>query len=328
MDFSCAPTLRNNRAAMPTESRIAVPTLSDYPAAPGRFRTMGGLRGRGQGEARSAQMPLVSVVTAVRDGVSTLSRTVESVLAQDYPRVEYLVVDGASTDGTLKLLQSYDDRLALWVSEPDAGISDAFNKGIALARGEIIGLLNSDDWYEPDAIRGAVVAMQHSGADIACGKLQYWESGRRTYLVTSDPDLLHTGMTVGHPTVFARRSCYERLGLFRLDFSLAMDYEWLVRAKAAGARFVAVDRCLSNMQGGGVGDRRWRQSQREVARARALHVAGAGSAIAQGLYVARSLFKGFVRRGLDAAGLGALRRWYHRRLSPVTVTSSRDAERR
>ncbi|MGH8677506.1 MAG: glycosyltransferase family 2 protein, partial [Burkholderiales bacterium] len=279
---------------MPSDSRAAMPALSDYPSELRQSSQKGGLRVR-HGEARTGEDPLVSIVTVVRNGVSTLSRTVQSVLAQDYPRVEYIVVDGESTDGTLDLLRSYEDRLALWVSEPDAGISDAFNKGIALARGDIIGLLNSDDWYEPDAIRSAVAAMQHSGADIACGKLQYWEADRNTYLVTSDPELLESGMTVGHPTVFARRTCYARIGLYRLDFRLAMDYEWLLRAKAGGARFVAVDRCLSNMQGGGIGDHRWRQSQREVARARSLHVTGAGSAFAQNLYVARSLFKGSVR---------------------------------
>lgn len=299
------------------------PSLDDYPASPRLDNPNGGRRVRII-EGTGGRPPLISVVTIVRNGFKTLPRALDSVFSQDFPGIEYIVVDGQSTDGTLNVLRENQNRIALWVSEPDLGISDAFNKGIALSRGEIIGLLNSDDWYEPGAIGAVVAEMQRTGADIACGRLQYWDGDRRTYLVESDPSQLERGMTIGHPTVFVRRQCYWKHGLFRLDFRLAMDYEWLLRAKATGARFVVVDCCVANMQGGGVGDRRWRNSQREVARARALHVEGADNAFAYNVYVARRIVMGSVRRLLDAAGLGAIRRAYHRWLSPVTVTSSRD----
>lgn len=311
-----------------TETSAPAPRFGEYAVGPAAGAQAGGWRVRNTGKTQSADNPLVSIVTIVRNNVATLPRAMDSVLSQDYPHIEYIVIDGESTDGTLELLRAADDRIALWLSERDHGISDAFNKGIALSCGAIVGLLNSDDWYEPGAVRAVVDAFQQSGSDIACGKLQYWEHGRRTYLVTSDPEQLARGMSVGHPTVFVRRECYECNGLFRLDFRLAMDYEWLLRARTAGARFVMVDRHLSNMQGGGIGDRRWRDSQREVARARALHIPGAGTALAYRLYVGRSLAKGLVRRALDAAGLGILRRAYHRLLSPVTVTSSRDDSRK
>ncbi len=304
--------------------RLDPPGLDDYPRIDREGLSNGGRRLSEELPWRATRGPLVSIVTIVRNGKSTLLRTAESVFSQDYPGIEYNIVDGASTDGTIDLLRSWDDRIEYWLSEPDRGISDAFNKGIALSRGEIIGLLNSDDWYEPGAVGAVVAEMQRTGADIACGRLQYWDGDRRTYLVESDPAKLERGMTVGHPTVFVRRDSYRRLGLFRLDFRLAMDYEWLLRAATAGARFVVVDRCLANMQGGGVGDRRWRDSQREVARARALHIRGAGNAVAIHAFVARRIFVGSVRRLLDAAGLGVLRRAYHRWLSPVAVTSDHD----
>jgi glycosyltransferase involved in cell wall biosynthesis len=284
----------------------------------------GGSRIHGGLPQRDQAAPLVSIVTIVRNGVQTLNRAIESVLLQDYPCIEHVIVDGQSTDGTLDLLRANDERIALWVSEPDNGISDAFNKGIAFSAGEIIGILNSDDWYEPGAISAAVETMQSSGADIVCGKLQYWEGDCKTYLVTSDANLLERGMTVGHPTVFVRRDAYRKHGLFKTEFKLAMDYEWLLRAKLGGAEFRAVEQCLSNMQGGGVGDHRWRESQREVAKARALYIPSAASRIAYNAYVARSIFKGTVRRGFDALGLSALRRLYHRWLSPVIITSSRN----
>jgi glycosyltransferase involved in cell wall biosynthesis len=267
---------------------------------------------------------LVSIVTIVRNGARTIERALRSVQSQEYPRVEHIVIDGGSTDGTLDVIQSWDDRIAVWISEADAGISDAFNKGIAFAHGDIVGILNSDDWYEPDAISAAVNAITESGADIAYGKLQYWQNDRRTYLVASDADLLDRGMTVGHPTVFVRRVCYERFGLYRLDFRQAMDYEWLLRAKAGGARFSYVDLCLANMQGGGVGDRHWRQSQVEVARARAIHLPNARGAIPYWTYAWLAIAKGTIRRALDMLGLSVVRRWKHRFMSRIRISRLKD----
>lgn len=272
----------------------------------------------------SDNQPLVSIVTVVRNGATTFERALQSVLSQDYPRVEYIVVDGGSTDGTLDIIRSRDDRITVWVSETDAGISDAFNKGVAFAHGDIVGILNSDDWYEPGAISAAVHALAESGADIAYGKLQYWQNDRRTYLVTSDASLLDRGMTVGHPTVFVRRACYERLGLFRLDFRQAMDYEWLLRAKSGGARFCFVDTCLANMQGGGVGDRHWRISQSEVARARAIHLPNARGAIPYWTYLCLAIAKGTIRRALDVLGLSVVRRWKHRIMTRIRMMRLKD----
>lgn len=308
---------------MSAETHLVTPTLADYPAEPRPTSTFGGWRTRGVTVASDHQ-PLVSVVTIVRNGVTTFERAMQSVLSQEYPKIEYIAVDGGSTDGTLDIIRSQDDRIAVWVSETDSGISDAFNKGIALAHGDIVGLLNSDDWYEPGAISAVVLALRESGADIAYGKLQYWHNDRRTYLVASDADLLDSGMTVGHPTVFARRACYERFGLFRLDYRQAMDYEWLLRAKVGGARFCFVDRCLANMQGGGVGDRHWRQSQREVARARAIHLPNARGAIPYWTYLGMAIVKGTIRRALDALSLNAIRRWKHRVMSRIRIEQSKD----
>lgn len=299
------------------------PAYDSYLDKPGNGALKGGRRTQQRTAVSDPPLPQISIITIVRNGVRTLPRAMESVLSQDSAGIEYVVVDGGSTDGTLEILRATEDRIGIWTSEHDNGISDAFNKGIALSRGEIIGLLNSDDWYEPGAIRVVLEKMRETGADIVCGSLQYWEGQKRTYLASSEPRKLSRGMTVGHPTVFVRRDCYRRRGLFRTDFKLAMDYEWLLRARAAGARFEVIDRCLANMQGGGIGDRRWRDSQREVARARAMHVPGADNAVAVGLFVARRLLLGNVRRTLDATGLGVLRRAYHRWFSPVKVSVDR-----
>lgn len=302
---------------------LTAPTLAEYPVEPRRSSASGGWRTRGINVASDRQ-PLVSIVTIVRNGARTIERTLRSVQSQEYPWIEYIVIDGGSTDGTLDIIRSWNDHIAVWVSEKDAGISDAFNKGIAFAHGDIVGILNSDDWYEPGAISAAVFSLTESGADITYGKLQYWQNGRRTYLVTSDASHLETGMTIGHPTVFARRACYERLGLFRLDFRQAMDYEWLLRAKAGGARFSYIDLCLANMQGGGLGDRHWRQSQVEVARARAIHLPSSRGVIPYWTYLSLAIAKGTIRRALDMIGLNVVRRWKHRFMSRIRISRFKD----
>jgi glycosyltransferase involved in cell wall biosynthesis len=301
---------------MPISQRF--PTLSSYPAEPGALSLYGGQRSLRVGEPDSGRT-LVSVVTVVRNGAGTFLRTARSVLAQSYPYVEYIVVDGGSTDGTLELIRSLDTRLALWVSEPDRGISDAFNKGIALSRGQIIGLLNSDDWYDADAILHATSVFATQNADIVYGNLQYWIGDQPSYLVRSDAGLLPSGMTVGHPTVFAHRACYERFGLFRLDYLQAMDYEWLLRAFLGGARFRYTKKCQAHMQTGGVGDRRWLRSQREVALARATHCPKFYPPIDYMRYFCWACFKGVARRMLDRLGMTVVRRWYHAHYSPLDV---------
>ncbi len=139
---------------------------------------------------RNSTAPRVTIITAVRNRAATLARTIESVLAQTYPEVEHVVIDGASSDGTVEVIRRYADRLAHWQSEPDRGISDAFNKGLAAARGDCIGLLNADDWLEPDQIERAVAALERSGADFVFGDLLYHDpAGRPLFRIRGDAAL-------------------------------------------------------------------------------------------------------------------------------------------
>jgi len=270
----------------------------------------------------SAAAPsLVSVVTIVRNGAPTLRRTIESVLGQTYPRIEYIVVDGESTDGSIEIIKEYDDQIAYWISEPDRGISDAFNKGVALSRGAIIGLINSDDWLEEDAVQTVVEEFKKMGDKaIVHGMMQLWKGPEKDILIAGNHDLLTKDMTINHPTVFATAGCYQNFGLFRLDFRIAMDYEWLLRARAGGAEFSYLPKVLAHMSAGGVSKTDWLGAIKDGSRAKSLHVGRFRARI----YFCSQVVKSLGRKTLKKSGLGFIVDHYHRRFSLVKKTKKQE----
>jgi glycosyltransferase involved in cell wall biosynthesis len=262
----------------------------------------------------------VSLITVVRNGEGTLRRTIESCLTQTYGHIEYIIIDGGSTDGSLEIIREYDEKIARWISEPDRGISDAFNKGVALASGELIGFINADDWLEPDAIKSIVSWIKSFDEPaIVHGMIQNWSEDRVEYLVGGNHELLKTDMTINHPTVFATAECYRRFGLFRLDFKYAMDYEWLLRLYVGGAHFSYLPKLLVNMQLGGISDAKWYFSIWEVARAKNLHLKRWFNAYG---YYLLQIFKGGTRRLLEVVGFGYIVRQYRKYFSFVEKMKS------
>jgi glycosyltransferase involved in cell wall biosynthesis len=196
-------------------------------------------------------------VTVVRNGAATIEKTIRSVLGQQGEPVEYIIVDGDSTDGTLEIIRRYEDRIALWVSEPDAGIADAFNKGISLARGELIGLVNSDDEYAPDAIASGLAALDtHPEAGFSFGDCAFLQDDRQVMVFRADADYARVigrrMPRVNHPSFLMRRSVYEQRGLFRTQYRIAMDYDFFLRIHRAGVRGAAIPKVLVRMRLGGI----------------------------------------------------------------------------
>jgi len=178
----------------------------------------------------------ISIITVVRNNESTIRCAIESVLSQSYQTIEYIVIDGASTDGTIEIINSYGDKITQFISEQDNGIYDAMNKGINLSTGDVIGILNSDDFYENEhVLKDVMDAFQNKKVDAVYGDLLYvsskdpsvikriWES--RSY---SD-GLFQKGWHPAHPTFFVNREIYNRFGVFNLDFKIAADYELMLR---------------------------------------------------------------------------------------------------
>lgn len=204
--------------------------------------------------------PLISIVTPTRNQGETIEATIRSVLEQGYPAVEHIVVDGASTDGTAAVLERYRDRLARVISEPDRGQSDAINKGMRLARGEIVGWLNSDDMLAPGALAAAAEALDRSGADVVSGVCLVHRGGalvRRHVTACGDGplplrELLDLercwldGQFFYQPEVLLTRRIWERAGgHVREDLYYSMDYELWLRLAEAGARLKVIGRPIA-----------------------------------------------------------------------------------
>lgn len=226
----------------------------------------------------SSPLPSVSIVTVCFNSAHTIRDTIESVLAQDYPQIEYIVVDGGSRDDTLAIVQSYGARISRLVTGPDRGIYDAMNKGIGAATGEVVGLLNSDDFYaDSNVVSDLMTAMLRAHADAVFADLVYVDPADKCKVTRHydssrwHPGRFRFGWMPAHPTFFVRREWYLRCGLFSLDYRIAADFELLVRLLfRGGATYTHVPRAVVHMRAGGLSTRGIRQSwllNREIVRA-------------------------------------------------------------
>lgn len=257
------PAFPARRASVPAgRSDIAWPVWADrLPSSTGLALPEGGLRMLGHKKSGSAEQPLVSYVTVVRNNTSTLARTIESVQRQTYGNVEHIVLDGASTDGTLDIVKQYADRLDYFVSEPDRGLYEAINKAVPLARGQLICVLNSDDWLEPRAAEIAVRRMRAWADDASLlltaalvrsgGRIHLWQPA----LV--DPGSYFTCANDCHNAIYATRTAYERSGPYDTSYRIAADFKWIMACLESGARFLYTMKPTVNYSlGGASGDAR------------------------------------------------------------------------
>lgn len=260
--------------------------------------------------------PLVSIITIVLNDEEGIQRTIESVIGQSYDNIEYIVIDGGSTDKTLPTIKQYEGSIAYWISEKDQGISDAFNKGIAKASGTIVGIINAGDWYERHAV-DEIVTIFRTRRDIGvvCGSMQFWHDSTKEYISESDPDLLMYEMTVTHPTCFVRRELYVQYGLFNLRYKLAMDYEFLLRLKINGVSFYSHKSVLANMNHDGISEQQWKESLFETHNARC-ELIGKGFHVSK-IYLFFLIFKRYCRIQLERIGLDFVLRVYRANIARV-----------
>ncbi|MFZ2449489.1 MAG: glycosyltransferase family 2 protein [Methylovulum miyakonense] len=213
----------------------------------------------------------ITLITSVYNNQETIAEAISSVLSQTYPDIEYIIIDGGSTDGTVDVVKPYQDRLATFISEPDKGIYDGLNKGIKLATGDIIGFLHSDDLYEDNQVIEKVAqAFMDYGVDSVYGNLtyvdkndptriiRYWQSGGFSL------NKLRHGWMPPHPTFFVKRDVYERYGLFDTRFKIAADYDLILRF--LGKQQISthyIPSVLIKMRVGGASNKSWKNILRK-----------------------------------------------------------------
>lgn len=198
-------------------------------------------------------LPRISIVTPSFNQAPFLEETLRSILDQGYPDLETLVLDGGSTDGSVEILRRYSPQLSYWRSEKDSGQSAALREGFARATGEVFAWLNSDDYYEPGALRAVGEAFANNPqADIVVGDLRFVDvHGKRLYLGHLVPSLKIIAYESSFPaqqSLFWRRSIYQEAGGIDASYQFAMDLDLLVRMMLAGARFVKLRQTLANFR--------------------------------------------------------------------------------
>jgi glycosyltransferase involved in cell wall biosynthesis len=176
---------------------------------------------------------LVSIITVVYNGEKTLEQTIQSVINQTYQNIEYIIIDGGSTDGTLDIIKKYEAHLSFWVSEPDKGLYDAMNKGIGIAKGELIGMINSDDWYELNAVELMANAYQANPNKTIFHADRYDidENGNKSIrkFHPSAFRFKYYGMTYNHPSMFITKTEYEN-HIYSIQLRALSDYQFVLEA--------------------------------------------------------------------------------------------------
>lgn len=215
--------------------------------------------------------PLISIVTVVFNGERYIEKTIQSVIANKNEKVEYIIVDGGSKDRTLEIIRKYENEIDCYISEPDQGISDAFNKGIALSKGKIIGLLNADDYYLDKVLEKLLKEIED---DIVLyhGDLIIDSPYGHDQLLKSETNALQNLKNcsmhkIFHTCMFIRRDFYLIHGGYNIKFKLAMDYEFLLRAKIYDKKTKYLPWSVTFMRIDGLSNRYYYRAKYEVLKA-------------------------------------------------------------
>ncbi len=185
------------------------------------------------------QSPKVSIITVCLNSAITIEQTIQSVVGQSYNNIEYIIIDGGSTDGTLDIIKKYEAHIAYWVSEPDNGIYDAMNKGTAHATGELIAFMNSDDWYAAGAVELAAKNFVKTGADVLYGEVVIIDGTTELFMSPQKVNLdrlCYYGMIAPHQGIFVRTSLQKKY-MFDLSYRITADFKFLLTLYMEGKHF-------------------------------------------------------------------------------------------
>lgn len=197
----------------------------------------------------------ISVITVCLNSAKTIERTIQSVIKQFYDRLEYIIIDGGSTDGTVEIIKRYVDNIDYWISEADDGLYDAMNKGIAKSTGEVIAFLNSDDWYKENTLAKVNSYFEKYNPMVLTGRVNTLQKGKwAKYIGALDcnKENIQMAMIYRQPAMFVRREVFERVGIFNTDYKIAADFEWMLRVYDAEIEIMCVEDVFTYFSSTGV----------------------------------------------------------------------------
>jgi glycosyltransferase involved in cell wall biosynthesis len=205
----------------------------------------------------------ISIITVSYNSVKTIGDTIESVLSQNYSDIEYIIIDGSSFDGTCELIKKYGSRISTFISEPDTGMYDAMNKGIRLAKGDVIGILNSDDFFcSNQVIQDIADQLKYENIDAVYGDVRFVDPGniRKTVRYYSSknftPGKFKFGFMPSHPSFYVKKKFYNQFGLYKTHYRIAADFELLMRFLLVNKlRTKYLDESFVTMRKGGVSNK-------------------------------------------------------------------------
>lgn len=211
----------------------------------------GGARIKGIEKKSEPDLPLITIITVVLNGEKYIEQTFKSVFGQTYSNIEYIVIDGNSTDKTIDIIRQYENKIDYWQSEKDKGIYFAMNRGISLAKGELIGILNADDYFSKDTVMLVADAYLKTKADVFHGDILLITEGKETRM---QPDITKMDQqpSVFHPTCFVRKSVYDAIGVFDTKYKISSDYDFLLRCLKKNYKFHYIPEVLSHFRPGGM----------------------------------------------------------------------------
>ena len=208
-----------------------------------------GLRTKGYFKKSYENKPLISIVTVVYNGEKHLEQTIKSVIEQDYDNVEYIIIDGGSTDSTLEIIKNYEYAIDYWVSEPDEGIYDAMNKGASLCTGDYIAFLNADDWYPMAVISSIGEVAKEINPNYIYGDMDLYN--KNSFIRKRRPFHYKYGTPIGHQALFVKTSIMKKIP-FDIQYKIASDYDFMIKLIKSNCSSVRVEKSLANFRLEGV----------------------------------------------------------------------------
>lgn len=208
----------------------------------------------------------ISIITVCYNSERTIERAIKSVIAQQYNDLEYIIIDGDSTDSTCEVIRKYDKKITYWLSEPDAGIYDAMNKGIAVSSGDVVAFLNSDDWYENNTFSLIAEYFGENDVDMVSGSVCCVKNGQNSMIHSKKQDNVDGyffNIEFPHPALFVKTDLFKKHGVFNYNYKIAADYDWMLRMCLAGANVLTVNDCFTFFSYGGVSTLRRYDALRE-----------------------------------------------------------------